>query len=70
MVECDKGFNFQYYDNSFICQKKNHFQVTVAAGYSSETPARFVRHPDTGNLLPVTGFYVHFHGIKVLDENK
>ena len=28
-VETDKGFNFSTVDDSFVCQKKNHFQVTV-----------------------------------------
>ena len=27
MVEADKGFNFSHVDDSFVCQKKNHFQV-------------------------------------------
>ena len=27
-VEADKGFNFSTFDNSFVCQKKNHFQVS------------------------------------------
>ena len=26
-VEADKGFNFSTVDDSFVCQKKNHFQV-------------------------------------------
>ena len=28
-VETDKGFKFSESDDSFICQKKNHFQITV-----------------------------------------
>ena len=28
-VETDKGFNFSIVDDAFVCQKKNHFQVTV-----------------------------------------
>ena len=28
-VETDKGFNFSVVDDSFVCQKKNHFQVTT-----------------------------------------
>jgi hypothetical protein len=26
-VDADKGFNFSHSDDSFVCQKKNHFQV-------------------------------------------
>jgi len=28
-VDADKGFNFSPQDDSFVCQKKNHFQVTL-----------------------------------------
>jgi len=28
-VDADKGFNFSFADDSFVCQKKNHFQVSV-----------------------------------------
>ena len=28
-VETDKGFNFSVVDDSFVCQKKNHFQVYI-----------------------------------------
>lgn len=28
-VEADKGFNFSQWDESFVCQKKNHFQVIL-----------------------------------------
>ena len=34
-VDADKGFNFSNPDDSFVCQKKNHFQVTVQAQVSS-----------------------------------
>jgi hypothetical protein len=27
-VDADKGFNFSNTDEAFVCQKKNHFQVT------------------------------------------
>ena len=30
-VETDKGFNFSSFDDSFVCQKKNHFQVSQLA---------------------------------------
>lgn len=28
-VEADKGFNYSQWDESFVCQKKNHFQISV-----------------------------------------
>ncbi|KAM9771880.1 myelin regulatory factor-like protein isoform 8-T10 [Syngnathus typhle] len=42
-VATDKGFNFSPTDEAFVCQKKNHFQVTVHVGVARE-PA-YVRTP-------------------------
>lgn len=30
-VDADKGFNFSSSDDAFVCQKKNHFQITCHA---------------------------------------
>ncbi|XP_076732174.1 myelin regulatory factor-like protein [Maylandia zebra] len=35
-VDTDKGFNYSTADESFVCQKKNHFQVTVHIGVDAE----------------------------------
>ncbi|XP_077355547.1 myelin regulatory factor-like protein [Festucalex cinctus] len=35
-VATDKGFNFSPADDAFVCQKKNHFQVTVHVGLATE----------------------------------
>ncbi|KAM4615579.1 myelin regulatory factor-like protein [Polymixia lowei] len=35
-VETDKGFNYSAADEAFVCQKKNHFQVTVHIGVVGE----------------------------------
>ncbi|XP_077565724.1 myelin regulatory factor-like protein [Stigmatopora nigra] len=43
-VETDKGFNFSPADEAFVCQKKNHFQVTVHVGATVEPT--YVRTPD------------------------
>ena len=61
-VDADKGFNFSPQDDSFVCQKKNHFQVTLHV--TVEGCPKFVRLPD-GGAAQVHGFYVNFHGIKV-----
>ncbi|XP_077399772.1 myelin regulatory factor-like protein [Vanacampus margaritifer] len=42
-VATDKGFNFSPADDAFVCQKKNHFQVTVHVGLAME-PA-YVKTP-------------------------
>ncbi|XP_064634266.1 myelin regulatory factor-like protein isoform X2 [Lineus longissimus] len=59
-VSADKGFNFSTVDESFVCQKKNHFQVTVSIQVSGEP--QFVQTPD--GCMKIDNFYVHFHGIK------
>ncbi|XP_045602006.1 myelin regulatory factor-like protein isoform X5 [Procambarus clarkii] len=59
-VDADKGFNFSNPDEAFVCQKKNHFQVTVHVQASGEPV--FVKSPD--GLQKVDRFYVHFFGVK------
>lgn len=36
-VDADKGFNFSSSDEAFVCQKKNHFQVTCHTQLSTST---------------------------------
>ncbi|XP_042864541.1 myelin regulatory factor-like protein isoform X2 [Penaeus japonicus] len=60
-VDADKGFNFSNPDEAFVCQKKNHFQVTVHVQVSGGEPV-FVKSPD--GLQKIDQFYVHFFGVK------
>ncbi|GAB6021651.1 hypothetical protein CHUAL_004235 [Chamberlinius hualienensis] len=60
-VDADKGFNFSNADDAFVCQKKNHFQVTVHAQLSGEP--HYVKTPE--GLKKIDNFYVHFYGVKV-----
>lgn len=60
-VDADKGFNFSNSDDAFVCQKKNHFQITCHAQLQGE--AVFVR---TGEgLKKISSFQLHFYGVKV-----
>ena len=59
-VDVDKGFRRSAQDNSFVCQKKNHFQTTVAVRMGG-VPA-FVATPQ--GLLKVEGVCVNMYGIK------
>lgn len=61
-VDADKGFNFSNADESFVCQKKNHFQVTVHVQPTAE--ARYIRTSE-GGTRPVEKFALHFHGVKM-----
>lgn len=60
-VDADKGFNFSNPDEAFVCQKKNHFQVTVHVQVSGGEPV-FVKSPD--GLQKIDQFFVHFFGVK------
>jgi len=71
-VDADKGFNHAPPDDAFVCQKKNHFQITVHVGISGMiTPSgcttlpKFIRLPEEGGVVPIDALYLHFYGIKV-----
>lgn len=51
-VDADKGFNFSVGDDAFVCQKKNHFQVTVYIGMLGEP--KYVKTPE--GLKPLDCF--------------
>ncbi|XP_041114168.1 myelin regulatory factor-like protein isoform X2 [Polyodon spathula] len=60
-VDTDKGFNYSTLDEAFVCQKKNHFQVTVHIGMVGNP--MYVKTPL--GLKPIEKFYVKVFGIKV-----
>ncbi|KAK6190536.1 hypothetical protein SNE40_002383 [Patella caerulea] len=60
-VDADKGFNYSTSDESFVCQKKNHFQVTVHMGMHGH--AKYVRTPE--GVKKIDNFCLHFKGIKM-----
>ncbi|XP_012580608.1 PREDICTED: myelin regulatory factor [Condylura cristata] len=60
-VDADKGFNFSVGDDAFVCQKKNHFQVTVYVGMLGEP--KYVKTPE--GLKPLECFYLKLHGVKL-----
>ncbi|KAJ3612025.1 hypothetical protein NHX12_020302, partial [Muraenolepis orangiensis] len=59
-VETDKGFVFSPADEAFVCQKKNHFQVTVHVGVAGEP--HYVA-TETG-AQPISRFLVNVFGVK------
>ncbi|KAK7864381.1 hypothetical protein R5R35_010977 [Gryllus longicercus] len=60
-VDADKGFNFSNADDAFVCQKKNHFQITCHVQLQGD--ARFVKTPE--GLKKISSFHLHFYGVKV-----
>ncbi|XP_050430829.1 myelin regulatory factor-like protein isoform X2 [Adelges cooleyi] len=60
-VDADKGFNFSNIDDAFVCQKKNHFQITCHTQLQGD--AQFVRTAE--GIHKVGSFQLHFYGVKV-----
>ncbi|XP_073699398.1 myelin regulatory factor-like protein [Garra rufa] len=60
-VDTDKGFSYSTADEAFVCQKKNHFQVTVHIGMVGDP--RFVR--TSAGLMPIESFHVNVFGVKL-----
>ncbi|XP_025412557.1 myelin regulatory factor-like protein isoform X2 [Sipha flava] len=60
-VDADKGFNFSNVDDAFVCQKKNHFQITCHTQLQGD--AQFVRTAE--GIHKVGSFHLHFYGVKV-----
>ncbi|XP_045029018.1 myelin regulatory factor isoform X2 [Daphnia magna] len=65
-VDADKGFNFSNTDDAFVCQKKNHFQITCHVQQSGEP--YYVK--TTEGLKKVDNFYLHFFGVKAEAPNQ
>ncbi|KAM9311688.1 myelin regulatory factor-like protein [Gastrophryne carolinensis] len=65
-VITDKGFNFSTVDDAYVCQKKNHFQVTVHI--------RVLGHPKyvktQMGLSLIERFYLKVFGVKVETMNQ
>ncbi|KAG8125532.1 hypothetical protein E2320_020689 [Naja naja] len=64
-VDADKGFNFSVGDDAFVCQKKNHFQVTVYIGMIGDP--KYVKTPE--GLKPLECFYLKLHGLEALNQS-
>ncbi|XP_011182924.2 uncharacterized protein LOC105212575 [Zeugodacus cucurbitae] len=65
-VDADKGFNFSVSDDAFVCQKKNHFQITCHARLQGD--AKFVKTPS--GLEKINSFHLHFYGVKLEAPNQ
>lgn len=63
-VEADKGFFFSSFDQSFVCQKKNHFQITVHVGVQ-DAPVYLRPAGDVSTQLePIHSFQTLLYGVK------
>uniref|UniRef100_A0A8C6NAP4 Uncharacterized protein n=1 Tax=Melopsittacus undulatus TaxID=13146 RepID=A0A8C6NAP4_MELUD len=65
-IVTDKGFNFSITDDAFVCQKKNHFQITVHV--------RITGHPKYVKtqlgVKPIEKFCLKAFGIKAEGPNQ
>ncbi|CAJ1056578.1 myelin regulatory factor isoform X2 [Xyrichtys novacula] len=65
-VDADKGFNFSLADDAFVCQKKNHFQVTVYVGMLGDP--KYIKTNE--GLQNIDCFYLKLNGVKVEAMNQ
>nr|XP_014714024.2 myelin regulatory factor-like protein [Equus asinus] len=65
-VVTDKGFNFSPADEAFVCQKKNHFQLTIHIQVWGSP--QFVK--TQMGLKPIEMFYLKAFGVKVEATNQ
>ncbi|KAM9672202.1 myelin regulatory factor-like protein [Trichechus inunguis] len=65
-VITDKGFNFSPADEAFVCQKKNHFQISVHIQIWGSP--KFIK--TQMGLKPIEMFYLKAFGVKVEATNQ
>nr|XP_031359530.1 myelin regulatory factor-like protein [Lonchura striata domestica] len=65
-IVTDKGFNFSTADDAFVCQKKNHFQITVHIRITGHP--KYVKTQQGRKLIEK--FYLKAYGIKVEAPNE
>ncbi|XP_069716054.1 myelin regulatory factor-like protein [Phaenicophaeus curvirostris] len=65
-IVTDKGFNFSTTDDAFVCQKKNHFQITVHIRIAGHP--KYVKTQLGGK--PIEKYYLKAFGIKVESPNQ
>ncbi|XP_064818194.1 myelin regulatory factor-like [Oncorhynchus masou masou] len=64
-VDADKGFNFSLADDAFVCQKKNHFQVTVYCGMLGDP--KYIKTSE--GLQPIDCFYLKLNGLEAMNQS-
>ncbi|KAM5171995.1 myelin regulatory factor-like protein [Mantella aurantiaca] len=65
-VITDKGFNFSTVDDTYVCQKKNHFQVTVHIRVLGHP--KYIKTPQ--GFSPIQCFHLKVFGVKVEAMNQ
>ncbi|XP_025063798.1 myelin regulatory factor-like protein [Alligator sinensis] len=65
-IVTDKGFNFSTTDDAFVCQKKNHFQITIHVRVAGNP--KYVK--TQVGLKPIEKYYLKAFGLKVEAPNQ
>ncbi|KAJ0182952.1 hypothetical protein K1T71_000928 [Dendrolimus kikuchii] len=66
IVGADKGFNYSQVDDAFVCQKKNHFQVTCQIQMQGDP--HYIKTPE--GFKKINSFCLHFYGVKYEANNQ
>ncbi|KAJ8706326.1 hypothetical protein PYW08_010952 [Mythimna loreyi] len=66
VVGADKGFNYSQIDEAFVCQKKNHFQVTCQI--QTQGDPQYVKTSE--GFKKISNFCLHFYGVKAEDPSQ
>ncbi|CAH2988312.1 unnamed protein product [Chilo suppressalis] len=66
VVGADKGFNYSQIDEAFVCQKKNHFQVTCQI--QMQCDPHYVKTNE--GFKKINNFCLHFYGVKAEDPSQ
>jgi myelin regulatory factor len=61
-VEADKGFTYSTIDDAFICQKKNHFQITTHT--TLKNPAKYFKLKNYIHFHEIEYYQLQFYGVK------
>ena len=61
-VEADKGFTYSTIDDAFICQKKNHFQITTHTTFKN--PAKYFKLKNEIHFHEIENYQLQFYGVK------
>ncbi|XP_022800882.1 myelin regulatory factor-like isoform X4 [Stylophora pistillata] len=63
-VDADKGFNYSFVDEAFVCQKKNHLQITAFVNLQSAQTPKYVQG-EQKELRRIDKFRLCIYGIKM-----
>ena len=63
-VVADKGFFYSKFDNAFICQKKNHFQVTVQTSLEMMPAYCKLNNGNETTFHEIKEFQLQLYGVK------